>query len=292
MYDDVLIPTDGSKGVEPAIRHGLGVANRFDSTVHTIHVVDLTDIQGELLPQIPPEWRQAGDHATQVIANEAAKLGIDAITNVDHGTPFKRILDYVDNHGIDLVTIGTHGRSGLERYLLGSVTERVVGGSPVPVLCVPRTDERPASLPDDITYDRILVPTDGSKGARQATKHAIEFARAYDATVHALNVVNRRSFATRPGTEWDELEASLEDSGETATKYVADAADDAGLSTVTTVQDGVPHRMIAEYATEEVIDLIAMGTHGRSGLSKWMLGSVTERVLQTSEIPVLTVRSG
>ncbi len=291
MYDDILIPTDGSEGVKPAIEHGLDVANTYDATIHALHVIDLTDIQEELLPDIPDEWKREGDIATQQIADQARDLNLDVITDVSRGTPYEVILNYVDDHDIDFISMGTHGRSGLKKFLLGSVTERVVGGASVPVLCVRRSEERIELTPSQLSYEHILIPTDGSKSARRATDHGLELARTYDATVHALNVVDRTVYASRPGMEWDDSKEILERAGKRATDRIADTADEAGLSVVTAVRDGVPHRIIGEYANEHEIDLIAMGTHGRTGLSKWMIGSVTERVLQTATVPVLTVRA-
>lgn len=291
MYDDILIPTDGSGGVKSAIEHGLSLADWYDATVHALHVIELTDIQAELLPDVPADWEREGDRATQEVASRAREFDVDVVTEVSRGTPYEVILDYVDDHDVDLIAMGTHGRSGLEKFLLGSVTERVVGGVTVPVLCVRRSEKRAEMPPAELSYERILVPTDGSKSARRATDHALELARTYGGTVHALNVVDRTAYAPRPGLEWDELEGTLAEAGKRSTERIADAADEMGLTVVTAVRDGVPHRVIGQYADEHEIDLIAMGTHGRTGLAKWVIGSVTERVLRSSVIPVLTVKS-
>jgi nucleotide-binding universal stress UspA family protein len=140
-------------------------------------------------------------------------------------------------------------------------------------------------------YDRILLPTDGSDGTEQALSHAVEIAEGRDATIHALSVVDRRLYLAADEAQKPELKASLGDDAQAAVDAVADGAADAGIDCTTAVRDGVPYRAILEYATETPVDLVVMGTHGRSGRDKLTnLGSVTERVVENSETPTLVVR--
>jgi nucleotide-binding universal stress UspA family protein len=136
-------------------------------------------------------------------------------------------------------------------------------------------------------YDRILVPTDGSEGTRGAVAHAIDIANAYGASLHALYVVDEDVGVDSAvvGT----LDA-LEDAGERAIDDVVQQAEAAGIGTVEgTVASGTPHRAVLDYADEHDVDLVVMGTHGRTGLDRYLLGSVTEKVVRLSEVPVLTV---
>ena len=140
-------------------------------------------------------------------------------------------------------------------------------------------------------YDRILLPTDGSDGTEQALSHAVEIAEGRDATIHALSVVDGRFYLAADEAQKPELKASLGDDAQAAVDAVADGAADAGIDCTTAVRDGVPYRAILEYATETPVDLVVMGTHGRSGRDKLTnLGSVTERVVENSETPTLVVR--
>jgi nucleotide-binding universal stress UspA family protein len=181
--------------------------------------------------------------------------------------------------------MGTHGRTGLDRFLVGSVTERVVRTSDVPVLTS-------RLKPDDRAgYDRILIPTDGSEAATTAIDHGIAIAERYDATIYALSVVDLSALAGSydVGVGPDIVEARNEDC-EQAVAEVTERCEDRGLDITTEVAQGTPYRTIQDYIGDEEIDLVTMGTHGRTGLDRYLVGSVTERVVRTSDVPVLTAR--
>jgi len=138
-------------------------------------------------------------------------------------------------------------------------------------------------------YDEILVPTDGSPAADAAVEHAVTLADRFDATLHALYVVDATAYsAIEAGT--DIVAEALETEGEDAVSRIAEAADDADLPVVESVTSGTAYRSILEYADGNDIDMIVMGTHGRRGLDRYLLGSVTERVVRSANQPVLTVR--
>ena len=297
MYTDILIPTDGSDNVEPAIQYGLDLARRYDATVHALHVVDSSPIERKLdltaletdLETLPDTWYEAGDAATQQIATRAAEHGLDAITEVRRGIPAREIRSYITDTGIDLVCMGTRGHTGLDRVLLGSVTTRLVRTVDIPVLSV-KAKQALSEPGMRGGFETILVPTDGSKPAREAVTHALDLARTYDATLHALYVVDRGAYASRPGWTWDELQQVLEQNGETVLEDVQSRAAADGISVAAEITHGVPHQAIEEYCNQHGIDIVVMGTHGRSGLTRQLIGSVTERVLRSSDVPVLTIR--
>jgi nucleotide-binding universal stress UspA family protein len=140
-------------------------------------------------------------------------------------------------------------------------------------------------------YKRILVPTDGSAGMTRVIDHASDLARTHGAELDFLYVVNTASFANLPmETSWESVTSMLRDEGESALQAAEDraVADDC----VTTIAEGPPSREIVAYADEADCDLIVMGTHGRGGLNRLILGSVAERVVRSSAVPVLTVRVG
>jgi nucleotide-binding universal stress UspA family protein len=138
-------------------------------------------------------------------------------------------------------------------------------------------------------YSEILVPTDGSPAADAAIDHAIDLARQYDARLHTLYVVDGAAYSTLEAGAEIVVEA-LESEGKEATERIAEAAADAGVECTTTVTTGTAYRAIRDYVDEHAIDMIVMGTHGRKGLDRYLLGSVTERVVRTAAVPVLTVR--
>ncbi len=138
-------------------------------------------------------------------------------------------------------------------------------------------------------YSQILVPTDGSPASDAAIEHAIDLAQQYDARLHALYVVDGAAYSTLEAGAEIVIEA-LESEGDAATTRVAETAEAAGVECVSTVTTGTAYRSITDYVGENGIDIIVMGTHGRKGLDRYLLGSVTERVVRTSDVPVLTVR--
>ena len=140
-------------------------------------------------------------------------------------------------------------------------------------------------------YDRILLPTDGSDGTEQALSHALEIAEGRDATIHAHSVVDRRLYLPADEEQKPELKETMQDDAQAVVARVADGAAEAGVDCTTVVRDGVPYREILEYAAETPVDLVVMGTHGRSGRDKLAnLGSVTERVVENTDTPILVVR--
>lgn len=145
-------------------------------------------------------------------------------------------------------------------------------------------------------YERILAPTDGSDAAAAAIEEGIDLARRDDAELHALYVVEPiplGGFTAGPGpagAEWDDVVEEQREEGAVATADVADRASESGLEVVEAIKHGKPHEQILEYVDEHDVDAIVMGTHGRSGADRLVLGSVTEKVVRQSDVPVLTVR--
>ena len=139
-------------------------------------------------------------------------------------------------------------------------------------------------------YERILVPTDGSDLVGRAVDEAVELAAQVGASVHALYVVDNRGYSTLPDTKWLTVEEALTEEGEEAVAAVAERAERAGVDVETTVETGIPHQVILDYAANEAVDVVVMGTHGRTGLEHFLLGSVTEKVIRSADVPVLVVR--
>ncbi|APW99828.1 universal stress protein UspA [Halobiforma lacisalsi AJ5] len=137
MYDDVLIPTDGSDDTRRSIEHGLTIAERFDATVHALSIVPEGPLGTFESEDAAPAARRAVDH----VAFEADRRGIDATTAVRQGVPHEEILNYADEEGIDAIVMGTQGRTGLDRVLVGSVTERIVRMADIPVVTVRLADD-------------------------------------------------------------------------------------------------------------------------------------------------------
>ena len=137
MYDDILFPTDGSDGANEALAHALELAETHDATIHVLSVVDSTYIGSAAAEATTIESLQ--ERTEQVIdgtVDDVADHGATVVAERRMGDPYGEILDYADTAGVDLIVMGTHGRSGLDRFLLGSVTEKVVRTADPPVLTV------------------------------------------------------------------------------------------------------------------------------------------------------------
>ena len=137
MYDDILLPVDGSPAGEQAIPHVFDLAEQYGSAVHVLFVVDdrrdsVSVMGGPVLETL----EQEGQRVVDAVVSRAEERNLEATGDVIRGTPYETIIDYADERGIDVIVMATHGRRGVERVLLGSVTERVVRTASVPVLTV------------------------------------------------------------------------------------------------------------------------------------------------------------
>lgn len=291
MYDRILLPTDGSETAERATNYARVVAEAFEATVHVVHVVnprrhrpkrDEADAEGAIPPA---DLEEAGRDAIAAVEELLDDAPVESA--VMSGVPHEEILGYVGEHDVELVVMGTHGRTGLDRLLLGSTTARVLRKADVPVLTV-----GPDGEPTE-TFENVLVPTDGSDAVEPAVDCALDFAEEFGATVHALSIVDIRSFIGEDdyvaGVSDAVLDA-LESQAESATNAVAERARARDVAVVTRVHQGIPTHGILDYVEDNDVDLVAMGTHGRTGLDRLLLGSVTERVVRKADVPVLTAR--
>jgi len=141
-------------------------------------------------------------------------------------------------------------------------------------------------------YDTVLFPTDGSDTATEAAIHAIDLADRHEATLHVLYVVDHeRVSRMAPKLGTDHIKETLQQEGERATSEIADRAASEGIETTTSLREGAPADTITTYADTVGADAIVMGTNGRTGMDRLLLGSVAERVIQTSDLPVTTVKA-
>ena len=139
-------------------------------------------------------------------------------------------------------------------------------------------------------YDNVLVATDGSSGTTETLSHAVSIARDNDAVLHGLYVVDRRLVLAAEKDTQEDVRQSLEEEGQVALDDINVGGVEAGLEIETRMEEGIPHKAIVDYADEQGVDLVVMGTHGRTGRDRVAnLGSVTERVVESSPVPVLVV---
>ena len=285
MIDRILFPTDGSDGAAIALDHVLDVARTHDATLHVLNVADTrvhsaTRVGLEIVDALETQ----GEAIVTEAAETAGDRGVSTVTDVLQGGVPETIVDYADEYGMDLVVMPTRGRTGLRRLLIGSVTERVLRTSTIPVLTI-----NPDATPFRYPYERVLVPTDGSETADDALEMGVDIATLHDAGLHVLSVVDVTSLGVDVYSEVqvDTLEDQAATVIEEATAY---ARNQSVASVEGVIEHGsAVHRAIRSYVDEHDVDLVVMGTHGRSGLDRYLLGSVAEKIVRTAAVPVLTV---
>ncbi|ELZ24502.1 UspA domain-containing protein [Haloterrigena salina JCM 13891] len=280
MYDRLLVSTDGSGSANAALE----LAGRIASPSATIHVLVVSEDDGDDGP------RDVSDRTVDEIlddARETVTADVKAVvTEHRRGDPREQILEYIEAADVEIVVMGAHGRRVAEPIVLGRVTEGLVRDAPVPVLVARASDDIRGLYP----FERILVPTDGSEHARAALELGVALAAETGATLHLLSVVGTTRYGL--GSESMALLNQLEENATRELEAAAEsAADGTGIDVRTTVNRGSIHRTISAYAEANDVDLLIMGTHGRSEGDRELPGSVTERVLRTAPAPVVTVRA-
>ncbi|MFC7214830.1 universal stress protein [Saliphagus sp. GCM10025334] len=143
MYERILLPTDGSETTGRALEHAIDLANQYDAALHVLYVIDKAVFAGDVeTGPIVEQFETVGDSVLEDVSGEAARAGVEpVITTLERGSPHTKILEYAESQGIDMIVMGTHGRTGLDRYLIGSVAEKVVRLSDAPVLTVRQAED-------------------------------------------------------------------------------------------------------------------------------------------------------
>jgi len=304
MYRRMLVPLDGSPLAEVVLPYARALAGRFNLAVALIHVADKKDSKSLLLPRAYVD-RTADRIGREVAEDPRKRSGSTKETRVAKvsgevvvGSPAEEILRYADRSDIDLILMATHGRSGISRWVMGSVADRVLRSSRIPVLLVR------AGIPKDIANNEwpstVLVPLDGSGLAELVLPHVVALAKQPNAgtTEVTLVMICELVVPRFPSPEsvagWGEIAAKdIMRSKSSARKYLArieKQLNDSGVEASSQVLDGQPAEEIIHYASKKAFSLIAMTTHGSSGLSRWAYGSVAEKVLLAASSPILLVR--
>jgi len=290
-YDRILVPVDGSDSAYNAAVHGLGVAGATGAAVHAIHVVDRRRRRSHLLggEGHAAILREHGRKLLGDVERLAAEAGCDVETAVVEGAPHEAILATAAERDADLVVMGRRGEATVGQRLLGGVTDKVLRAGALPVLSV--LADR-GGEPCDVGYERVLVPTDGSDCAERAAAHGAALADLAGAAVHVVSVADTRSSG---GTldaagQSEAFAASVEERSEEAIeRLAAEIRGGTDRPVETELLRGTPNEALRAYVAEADVDAVVMGAHGRSGLSRWMLGSVTERLLRTVDVTILVV---
>jgi nucleotide-binding universal stress UspA family protein len=286
----VLFPTDFSEGAEPAFPQAVHFAEWHDATLHILNVrtsAQPDDLDTTREFPVPFSTMQGWlDRAGHDDANGPSLKNVEIEqTQVDSAAPPEAIVDFVEGQGIDLIVMGTHGRRGLDRVRFGSVTEEVVRTAPAPVLTVQ------ADAPSSVrTVRRVLTPIDFSDASETALRHAKEIALTQGAEIDLLHVVDKPMFPSAYGV--DSAEVSTEELLDKAEQGLGDLARDivGHEHAMVKAVAGHPVEEILNYVEQNDVDLLVIATHGRTGLNRLLIGSVAERVIRQSPIPVFLVK--
>ena len=278
MYDNILVPTDGSTVAETAGRYAIELAQRFDARLHVVYV-------NHPLRQLSPDDDDGapGHRALNTIASLASDEDVDTVTNElpPSGAIHRDILRYAESNEIDCIVMGSHGRGGVGRFLLGSVAVQTLRESPIPVITI--RDE--TDIGD--TIENVLVPVDGSPSSSAAVTHARELGATVGATLHVVHVVDVG--IVREGVGAGDISERLERQGNEIVDEAVSLVEDLD-SVRSAILTGKPHQAILAYASEHDVDCIVVGTHGRSGIRRYILGSVSERIIRFSRVPVFAIK--
>jgi nucleotide-binding universal stress UspA family protein len=292
MMKRILMPTDGSPCSEGAINKGLRLAKTLNTEVTFLYTVEnpVTTYATEVgvYPELYEELKKVGNHSLAKAQTLANNLGVKATTQlVEQSRPVDAIHEAEKNH--DMVIMGTHGRRGFDRLMIGSVTEGALRNASKPYLVIRQTKESQEAL---LGLKHLLMPVDGSECSKRAVEKGLELAKDLGAEVTFLFVFDEHlaAYYGMPGATYvRDMYRDYEKAGEAILEKAKAHANKAGVkSTTKLVKHHKPVEAIVE--AEQDFDMVVMGTHGRRGFDRFMLGSVAEGVLRRSSKPLLLMR--
>jgi nucleotide-binding universal stress UspA family protein len=283
MFNKIMVPLDGSELAERALAPAKVLARESQAELLLVRVLGRPPVfvpaeAGYGVLYADQSYAEALEQTRQYLAGLRTALAADGLgvrAEVLEGDVASEVVDSARRAQASLMIMSSHGYSGVKRWLLGSVAAKVLPAAPCPVWVV-RTVGAPRNL---------LLTLDGSPLAEQALAPALAVARCFGTAVTLLRVVPELGASEFRGLE--KLEAGMaprfvEEAREAAADYlalIADRCGNEGLELKTVVRSGPAADTILEYAEQNAVDLVAMTTHGRTGLRRWLYGSVTQKVL-------------
>lgn len=283
---EILVPLDGSGEAESVIPYLKDLAPRFGSRVHILGVGI-----GRKTRRVN---RLLEDYVNRIAHGlQSDNIKAEAVTR--YGIAADKILDFTAENEIDLIIMTTHGRGGITRWWMGSVAEKVISEATAPVLLVRSKRPSKTGATGKLNFlHKILAPLDGSDIGEAALPYAETLAINSGALISLLQVVSPPGTVEASllgGPDWRKFVKAMQNAGEDYLKNIAERLSGKGIKSTYDVVTGDPADKIVEYADDKSVSLIAMSTHGRTGLARWVLGSIADKVLHSARIPILLVRS-
>ena len=287
----ILVPRDFSECGEEAVRYAVDLARRVGAEVHLLFVEVLyADAYAPATVQKAPE-EVLMQRLLEGIPDEAgAPVPVVRAVKRDIAAA-PAIVAYAQEHDIDVIVMGTHGRRGLRRLLMGSAAEEVVRTGPCPVL-IARCAEAEAAEPP--VHTAILVPVDFSRHARIALRHARELAALFNARLDLLHIVEDQlhpAFYNTGVFSIYDMIPSLDERAEEELERFFKETEGPDVPATFHVRHGNAAHEIGDYAREQGHSMIVMATHGLKGMEHFLLGSVAEKVVRLAPCPVFTVKA-
>lgn len=293
MIKKILVPLDGSSSAEIALPFAEEIAARTAADIFLMTATGSVSIEVE--PLFRPYLEKTRENVRAAVSGYGARGATGPYIAVLSGPPADAILKHAEGVKADLVVMAGRGSTGPGPWSLGSVATRVSVASPIPVLVVKNPAEE-TSIKQKKIFKKILVPLDCSAAGEAALPFTEALAEALGCELVLLHAVQPAATWMGYGAGGDYLAIQEpEDVRAAATVYLKalqKRLTAKGLAAKIELEDGVPAERIIHYAGAEGIDAIAISTHGRSGISRWVFGSVTQKVLQFAKPAVLVVRAG
>ena len=299
MYKKILVPLDGSKISESVLPHARAFATALNIPVHLLQVMDPeTRIPSVAAQQdrsnniLTAEREHNGDYLKEMAASFFDPAAVSCSVKI--GKPAEVIIEVAATNLDTLIAMATHGRSGIRRWLLGSAAEKVLRGAANDVLLI-RAIEPGERKEAAAHLERLVVPLDGSKLAEQAIACAVELAEKINLELILLRVYLMPGVAYPTGSYAPDWKLLDRETRQRSSEYLQEKIrqlQNEGFDRVSSiVLEGSAAEKIIEVARENPGSLIAMSTHGASGVGRWVLGSITERVIRHSDNAVLVIRA-
>ena len=294
-FNHILCPIDFSDASAHAIDHAVAIARWYDGRITAVHVLDRWfGYEPPILFAEPgglkalPATREAVALMLDSCLQPAARAQVSYDTRIEQGATADCLLECARGISADLIVIGTHGRSGFERFLLGSVTEKVLRKANCPVLTVPPRAATTSFLP----FAHVLCAIDFSEPSLQALQVALSISKESDAQLTALHVIDWRDDDMFLAETINAPDVRLRSEARALQRLDALIPDDARMwcRPSVKVSVGAAYRQIVSEAADMSADLIVIGVRGRNALDLALLGSTTNQVVRRASCPVLTIR--
>jgi nucleotide-binding universal stress UspA family protein len=268
---------------EAALLYATSLARNYDAELHVLHVIPPVSSvfasdkhTGELVKKADED----SQFRLEAVAKTAEASGVRTTFEIRFGEVDQEIINGIDEQGADLIVAGTHGRRGFQHWLMGSVCERLLRKVSIPILTVANAKKTGVGK-----IERILVATDLSDSSSEAATWASSIAEKYGSDITLLHVTD----FVMGGVPHLYRDSLLQGINAEMKQLLPAATQNLNIDIETRVEFGIPFRVVLAIAEQEKIDLIVLGTHGKSALERTLLGSTAERIVRGASCPILAI---